>query len=156
MADWNLAPGLDHPGASKWACVVSQNAVLSLRGRQGAGRAGPGQERLDPWGLCLSYLCFFPLCPSRVFGKGLLKVPEYLSCLSEEVFKNELGHRTQKGGNDGGDNEERESRGERGRDGDGSFCGSYPPSLQVLLPNLDGSGLYFSLEAGLLYALHWR
>lgn len=32
---------------------------------------------------------------------------------------------------------------------------SYPPSLQVLLPNLEGSGLYFSLEVGLLYALHW-
>lgn len=33
---------------------------------------------------------------------------------------------------------------------------SYPPSLQVLLPNLEGSGWCFSLEVGLLYALYWR
>lgn len=33
---------------------------------------------------------------------------------------------------------------------------SSPPSLQVLLPNLEGSGLCFSLEVGLLYALSWH
>lgn len=130
-------------------CGEPECSPLAGWGRQGAERAGPGQERLDSRGLRLSYLCFFPLCPSCVFGKGLLKVPEYLSSLREEVFKNKLGHRTHKGGNDSGVNEGRESRGEKGRDGGGSLCGQ----LSSLTP---GSGLYFSLEVGLLCALDWH
>lgn len=83
-----------------------------------------------------------------------MKVLVYLRCLSEGVFKMNwvTEHRRVTMMLVGMKEENPEGRG-RGMKMEASGA-SHPPLLQVLLPNFAGSGLYFSLEAGLLCALY--
>lgn len=63
-----------------------------------------------------------------------------------------MGHGTEDGLNDDGESEGRGSRWyEGGKDNGSSLWPDILPPFSVLPPNLEGSGLYFNLEAVLLY-----